>query len=104
MSIDQTDVIDSIGIDNLTGTIVLSISDHLEWDNKHLLLLQEKLNTYVGFIESKEILDTYPDARDRDVLIDVICKYLPDQNAKVFLTNVNHIVKKAGINFSYRVL
>lgn len=39
MSIEDQDSIDAIGIDN-EGVVVLTISDHLEWDDKHLLLLQ----------------------------------------------------------------
>lgn len=78
MSVDQTNVIDAIGIDNVTGDLVLTIADHREWkecSNEHLLLLQEKLNTYLRFVESGEISQTYMDAKDRSVLIDVVCKY-----------------------------
>ena len=77
MSIDQTNVVDAIGVDNATGDVVLTIADHLEWtgsDNEHLLLLQEKLNTYLSFVESGELLEAYPDAKGRTVLIDVVCK------------------------------
>ena len=53
LSIEQTDVVDFMGIDKLTGEIVLTISDHLEWndaDEEHLWLLQEKINAYLRFI------------------------------------------------------
>lgn len=42
MSIEQADVIDAIVVDKETGQVVLTISDHLEWGDDHLLLLQEK--------------------------------------------------------------
>ncbi|MGO8134287.1 DUF6572 domain-containing protein, partial [Rhizobium ruizarguesonis] len=57
MALDETNVIDAIGVDKATGELVLTITDHLEWkgsDSEHLLLLQEKLNTYLGFVESGE--------------------------------------------------
>ncbi|WP_261334802.1 DUF6572 domain-containing protein [Rhizobium leguminosarum] len=88
MSLDQTNVVDAIGVDDATGELVLTITDHLEWtgsDKEHLLLLQEKLNTYLGFVESGEMLETYPDAKGRAVLIDVVCKYLPSQHAQRLL-------------------
>lgn len=72
MSVDQINVVDFIGVDNSTGHVVLTITDHIEWidgDSEHLLLLQEKLNTYLSFVESGEILETYPDAKDRPVLL-----------------------------------
>lgn len=103
MSIDQTGVVDAIGVDDFTGQAVLTISDHLEWDNDHLLLLQEKLNTYLGFVESGELLGSYPNAKGREVLISVVCKYPPDQNAEGFLTRVNGIVEGAGMKFNWKV-
>lgn len=54
MSIDQSETVDIIS-QAPDGTVVLTISDHLEWDaeNEHLLLLQEKLNSY--FRSSKAV-------------------------------------------------
>jgi hypothetical protein len=42
MSIEQTDVVDFVGIDKKSGDALLTISDHLAWDqdeDEHLLLL-----------------------------------------------------------------
>ena len=44
MTIQETAQIDFIGLNDSTGEVVLTISDHLEWNNNHLVLLQEKLN------------------------------------------------------------
>lgn len=104
MSIEQTGVVDAIGVDDSTGQVVLTISDHLEWDNDHLLLLQEKLNTYLSFVESGELLESYPNAKGREVLINVVCKYAPDQHSNVFLRQVCGIVEGAGIKFNYHIL
>ncbi|WP_261316788.1 DUF6572 domain-containing protein [Rhizobium leguminosarum] len=85
---------------------MLTITDHLEWtgsDNEHLLLLQEKLNTYLGFVESGEMLETYPDAKGKAVLIDVVCKYPPSQQAQGFYSQVAQIVEGAGIKFQHRL-
>lgn len=106
MSVDQKNVVDAIGIDNVTGDIVLTIADHLEWvgsDNEHLLLLQEKLNTYLRFVESGEILKTYPDAKDRTVLIDVVCKYPLNEQAQSFYSQVTQIVEDAGMKLRHRL-
>lgn len=106
MSIDQTNVVDAIGVDNATGDVVLTISDHLEWtgsDNEHLLLLQEKLNTYLSFVESGEILETYPNGKDRAVLIDVVCKYPLNQKAQGFYSQITSIVENAGMKFRHRL-
>lgn len=56
MSVEDLNTIDCIGIPIETPHEVnLGISDHLEWDaslDEHLYLLQEKINTYLRFIES----------------------------------------------------
>ena len=67
MSIEQTDVVDIMSTDRASGHVVLTISDHLDWSDSvaHQRLLQNKLNRYLAFVESGEILQSYPDAKDR---------------------------------------
>lgn len=106
MSIDQTNVVDAIGIDNATGEAVLTIMDHLEWtgaDDEHLLLLQEKLNTYLRFVESGELFDSYPNANDRHLRIDVVYKYPPADRALDFYNQVAEIVEGAGMSLRHRL-
>lgn len=104
MSIDQTGVIDAIGVDNATGNVVLTISDHLPWSKEHLLLLQDKLNTYLAFVESGELMANYPDAKHRNVLINIVCKYEPNSDARSFFDQIASIVEGAGMKFSCQVL
>jgi CRP-like cAMP-binding protein len=104
MSIEQLDVIDTIGTDDATGQIVLTISNHLEWSDESLLLLQGKLNTYLAFVEEGEMLHSYPDAEGREILIDVVCKHNPNKNALRFLKKVGFIIEGAGMKFNFRVL
>ncbi len=106
MSIEQTNVVDAVGVDNVTGEVVLTITDQIEWtgsDNEHFLLLQEKLNTYLGFVESGEIFDTYPNAKGKGVLIDVVYKYPLNQQAQEFYSKVIRIVEGSGMKFRHRL-
>lgn len=64
MSVENTQVIDLIGFEESTGKVILTIADHLPWDDsEHLPLLQKKLISYLAFIESGEIYESYPRAR-----------------------------------------
>ena len=103
MSIEQADIVDAIGVDKETGGVVLTISDHLEWSNEHLLLLQEKVNLYIGFVEAGDLVAVYPDAKGRQVSINVVFKYPPDVRGKNFLDRVGPIVEQAGIRFSFQI-
>jgi hypothetical protein len=101
MSVKQTDVIDIIGTDRLTGEVVLTVSDHLDWsDSKaHQLLLQSKLNRYLAFVESGEILESYPHAKDRPIILRVVFKFPPDASGRSFLTRAKAVVESAGFQW-----
>jgi hypothetical protein len=74
MSIKQSDIIDIIGTERMTGEVVLTIGDHLDWSDSvaHQLLLQTKLNRYLAFVESGEILRSYPNAEGRRITFNVV--------------------------------
>lgn len=71
MGVEQTTVIDFIGIDPASGAVCLTIADALDWDPDHLRLLQDKLNAYLAFVESGELLWAYPLAAGRPVVFDL---------------------------------
>ena len=98
MSVEQEKVIDAIGIDKGTGHIMLTISDHLDWRDsvRHQLTLQRKFNSYWAFVESGEILQQYPAARNRLVTFRVFFKHPPDTNAESFLDRARHFIEEAG--------
>ena len=105
MAIDDPDVVDAIGLERGSGIVALTISDHLEWDtaDEHLRALQEKINRYLGFIETGELLESYPAAVRKHVRIDVLCKYPLPEHASEFLEETRRVVKEYGVSFSWCV-
>lgn len=105
MSIEETEVVDVTGRDRDTGRIVLTISDHLPWtDEEHFGLLDRKVRAYVGFIESGQILQQYPDAKERGTRIELVCKYPLTSRAIGFLNAVRQALEHRGIAFTQAVL
>ena len=104
MSVEQLDVVDVISTDK-SGQVVLTISDHLDWSNseEHQTILQAKLNKYLAFVESGELLNRYSDAKDRPVAIEVVLKYRPDQSGWDFLANATAVIEAAGFTLRHRV-
>jgi len=102
MSIDEAHVIDIVS-KNKNGCIVLTISDHLNWEKtkEHLLLLQEKINTYLIFVESGEVYEKYPEAKGCPLEIEVMFHYQPNPEAYSFLAKVRAIVETAGYSFRF---
>jgi hypothetical protein len=97
----QTDVVDMISPDQMTGQVILTVSDHLDWSDStaHQLLLQAKLNRYLAFIESGEIVEQYPDAKGRKVTIKVVFNFQPDEVSRSFLMRVRPVIESAGFGF-----
>ena len=98
MSVEQTDVVDILGIDRKSGHVVLTISDHLDWSDSvgHQTILQKKLNTYLAFVESGEILEKYPDARNRAVAFRVVFQVPPDESGQAFVARARQVIESAG--------
>lgn len=105
MAVDQPKIIDFVGVEKMTGAVVLTISDHLGWNDSpnHQLTLQEKINAYLAFIESGEIFESYPDSKGRRVVISIVGKHAPDTSGREFLAKVRSVVEKAGFGFRFQL-
>jgi len=105
MSVENSNIIDFASIDN-ENYVVLTISDHLEWDskNEHLLILQNKINAYLGAIESGDIYETYPKAENRNFIIRVVAKFPPNNEGEVFIDRAKTILENAGYGFVFEHL
>lgn len=103
MPIDETNIIDLIGIDKVTGNVVLTISDHLDWNDvtAHLKLLQEKINNYLMYIESGEIYVSYPNAKGRRFVIEIVGEYELSLEGKTFIDKANAITKDIGVDLIF---
>ncbi len=105
MAIDNPDVVDIVSIEP-SGSVVLTISDHLDWLDSisHQQILQVKINRYLAFVESGEILDRYPDAQRRNVVVRVVTQFEPDVAGLRFLDLVKSALARAGVQFAWRGL
>jgi len=105
LSVEQLDVIDIISTDRETGDVILTISDHLDWSNsvEHQTVLQAKLNKYLAFIESGEVLVRYPDAKGRSLVIEIVFKHRPDRPGWDFMARAKTVIESAGFGFRHRI-
>lgn len=105
VSVDNPNVVDAVGTDRATGGVVLTISDHLEWDaaNEHLVALHAKINSYLDFIQSGQLLEEYPAACGKPVTILLCCKFAPSADGMAFLGRVQEVIAAGGWFFSWRV-
>ena len=90
MAITETNKIDSMGVSKDKKTLALLLTDHLDWENEkdHLLLLQDKINAYIGFIQDKQYESIYPDCHFSNYIIDIRFKENITENCANFLNVV----------------
>jgi hypothetical protein len=105
MSVEELNVVDITSIDKRTGQVVLSITDHLDWCDsvKHQITLQKKLNAYLAFVESGELLQRFPDAEGRPVALNIVFKFKPDADGLRFLERAKQVVQSAGCEMRYEL-
>lgn len=107
MSIENTTTVDFVNVQSATGEVLLTISDHLDWDEqegRHLELLQSKLNTYLRFIESGELYRTFPQTKGRNLVIDVAGQFPMSTIGRSFFQKAERAVRNAGYSIRFRLL
>lgn len=105
MSVEQLDVVDIISIDRESESVILTISDHLDWSDgvHHQTVLESKLNKYLAFVESGELLQRYPKAKGRPVVFKVVFRFKPDRLGEAFLAKAKQVIESAGFNLRHEV-
>jgi hypothetical protein len=106
MSIEQSNIVDFVTLDETSGEALLTISDHLAWDENegtHLELLQSKLNAYLRFIESGELVREFPHVRGRNVVIDLVGKFPLSEQAKILIGKASEAIRDAGFRLQFRI-
>lgn len=86
MSLYELEKVDFMGYNKEEKIAYLVIADELDWsdEEKHIELLQEKINLYLGFIESDEVYERYPEVKGYRFVIKILGKYLLLNGAKNF--------------------
>jgi hypothetical protein len=104
MSIDDLSVVDAISLDP-HGVVNLTIFDAWDWtdEGRHLLAIQEKINTYFNFIQSGQLLESYPDAAGKKVLINLLTTdQIPPQGLEL-LRRADALAMKLNARVSHQV-
>ncbi|WP_427309543.1 DUF6572 domain-containing protein [Cupriavidus sp. H39] len=97
ITVQSGSTIDAIGVDRQTGAVHLNIVDSLPWDTAHLQLLQAKINTYLGFIESGEVYSCYPEAKGDKWLSTSSCDFAQAKRQSDFLRKRERSSKATGL-------
>ena len=91
--------IDAMGVSD--DHLELLLIDENKWieslEEEHLLKLQEKLNNYIYFLESKQYVARYGDNFDKKV-IHITFQYSPSDNGLAFLAAVQKVLQPTDMS------
>lgn len=107
MSVKETEIIDAIGIEDSTNTLVLLIVDPYTWsvqEYDHLKALQAKINNYVRYIEAGGYKKKYGSRSFDGFRIEIEFKYQYSEKAVTVFEAGKRQLKERGINFRYAVV
>ena len=90
MSVTELDKVDAMAKSMDEKELIFLISDHLDWSDEytHLVTLQDKINAYLEFIESKQYAETYPKNTFDSYVIEIHFLYGMSENCFKFLDTV----------------
>ena len=91
--------LDAIGI--VDSHLELLLVDSVGWEEEieavHLEILQEKINNYIYFLESKQYVERYGDNFDKKV-IHITFQYSPSDNGLAFLAAVQKTLQNTDMS------
>ena len=97
--------IDAMGVSD--DHLELLLIDENKWieslEEEHLLKLQEKLNNYIYFVESKQYVARYGDGFDKKV-IHITFQYSPSDNGLAFLAAVQKTLQPTDMSLKVELL
>ena len=91
--------LDAIG--TVENHLELLLADPVGWEEEieavHLEILQEKLNNYIYFLESKQYVERYGNKFDKKV-IHITFQYSPSDNGLAFLAAVQKVLQPTDMS------
>jgi hypothetical protein len=101
ISVVENNIVDGIAIGDDKKTLIMLITDHLNWEGEfefdHLVILQDKINSYARFIESNQYVDVYPDTAFNKFCIEMHFMHKLKDNGVKFIDVVNKQLSPANI-------
>ncbi|WJE51100.1 hypothetical protein QRE66_17515 [Bacillus cereus] len=103
MSLQELEQVDFMGYNKDEKIAYLVIADEMDWtdEEKHIELLQEKINLYLGFIEGGEVYERCPEVKGYNFVIKIYGKHRCTEWGKEFLEKADEILVEAGYGFQY---
>ena len=110
LNIEKTNILDGIGFDEKNSKLALLLADGMDWcdEYNHLMLLQEKINYYIAYIENKQYLKYLQENsidlnKIKQIEIQIHFLFKETDNCKKFLKQVEQLISTSLENTSITI-
>lgn len=104
MTVSQLDVIDFVAQKPDTNEMYLIITDHLDWDAEgHIEMLKQKVNLYADYIQSGALLEKYPDAKEKNIVVELLYTTSPNFQALDTFPIFTKMGRDMNFRFTHRL-
>ena len=99
----DTHIIDLVAFDEIQKVVNLIIIDDQNWETprEHIDMIQEKILSYVAFIENGTFKKKYPSVADFDPLIKVVFEHKPTEEGLKFIGQVKTVLEDTGYQLEF---
>lgn len=101
MAVTDQNIIDGIAFDEENEALILEIYDHLNFEGKfefdHLVILQDKLNTYLWYVNSNQYEEVYPNKSFKKFIINIHFKFNITENCQKYIEQSNLKLKSSNV-------
>lgn len=106
MAVTDSQTIDGIAYE--MELLIMEIYDHLPFEGKfefdHMDILQDKLNTYLWYIESEQYSGVYPNREFNKFIINIHFLYKPTVDCRKYIDNSNKKLLISNSNIKIRTI
>ena len=109
MALSYLGIIDATSISDEQKRVILTIVDDISWDTsveekkKHIKMIETKINNYLRYITSGQVLDNYPESVGYGVGIVIQCKYPITRKVQEIYAKIAEQFQQRDILFGYFV-
>lgn len=98
-------IVDLVALDEKNEIVHLIIMDEDTWDDprQHIDALQEKVLTYVTFVENGTFYRKYPKAQVMGFMIKAVFLNKPNSEGEKFIEEIADVLLDTGYRFEYVV-
>ncbi len=105
MTVENTGVVDIVGVSRESGFVILTMVEHRDWSDSatQLAQLREKASAYLEFVKSGQLYETHEAHRGAPIAIELVCQFPPPSDLHSQLRDLASQLSGSRVGFKVSV-